>query len=522
MTVLQKLIGRTAKSEQDYFNGLMESITQNGKILSLGQMLERSQRLFPNNVAIICNDVHMTYRELYHRASALSKKIVMLGIQPRDRALLFFENSVEFYIGYFAIVQTGAVIAPLNTFLQQAELAHIFNDAKPSLIVTHSTHVELFKKIEAGKDLPLLTEQDMDVQSPEPMAEHFPVRVLEPDEMAALLYTSGTTGLPKGVMLSSRNIMTNICQGIAFFGLQDSERLLGLLPLFHSFSQNTCLWTSLFSGCSVIVVPKIERRYIVAALAHKPTIILAVPAVYGLFCLLKTLSFDTVKFFISGGDALSDKIRMAFGLLYRRKICNGYGLTEACPMVSADLEDVTEPTSNIGRPLPNVQVAIIDEHDNKLASGNIGELIIKGDNVMLGYYNSPEQTAATLKNGWLHTGDLAYIDAKGKIVITGRIKDLIIHKGINIYPQEIENIIMSHSLVIRVAVVGRVDEATGEVPIAFVQLRSTHQGIEKELKELCAKNLAGYKVPREFLVTVDNLPLTATGKVDKKVLKKRV
>jgi long-chain acyl-CoA synthetase len=521
MTVLQKLIGRNVTNEQDYFNALMTSITSNGKILSLGQMLERSQRLFPDNIAIICNDAQMTYRELYQRASALSKKVVEKGVQPRDRALLFFENSIEFYVGYFAIVQTGAVVAPLNTFLQQTELTHIFNDAKPSLIVTHSSHVELFKKIEQGKDLPILTEQDMDMQKPAKTDQHFPVVVLEPDEMAALLYTSGTTGLPKGVMLSSKNIMTNICQGIAFFGLQDSERLLGLLPLFHSFSQNTCLWTSLFSGCSVIIVPKIERRSIIAALEHKPTIILAVPAVYGLFCLLKTLSFDTVKFFISGGDALSDKILMAFGLLYRRKICNGYGLTEACPMVSADLEDITEPTSNIGRPLPNVEVAIIDEHGKKREAGNIGELIIKGDNIMLGYYNAPEQTAATLKNGWLYTGDLAYLDDKGKIVITGRIKDLIIHKGINIYPQEIENIIMSHPLVIRVGVIGKLDEATGEVPIAFVQLRSAHDGIEKELKDLCTKNLAGYKVPREFLVTVDNLPLTATGKVDKKVLRKK-
>lgn len=523
MTALKKMIGRSVQGERDYFDSLRESIKVNGKILSLNALLERSNRLFPDNVAIIWQDKKITYKELYYRACLLSKKLIENGVRPQDRVLLFFENSLEFYIGYFGIVQTGAVIAPLNTFLHESELTHILNDAKPKLIVTHSSHIELFNKLETDKTVVLITENDMDTQSPVPHAlPAFTPHSLEPDEMAALLYTSGTTGMPKGVMLSSKNIMTNVLQGMARFSMEEHEVMFGVLPLFHSFSQSTCVWASLFSGCSVIIVPKIERRYILEALDHNPTVILGVPALFGLMCLLKTAPFPHVKYFISGGDALPDKIRSAFALVYRRKLCNGYGLTEATPMVSADLEDVTEPTSCIGRPLVDIEIAIVNDEGKHLEQGKIGQLIIKGDNVMLGYYNAPDTTAATIKDGWLYTGDLAYIDENGKIVITGRIKDLIIHKGFNIYPQEIENVILTHPNVIRVGVVGKPNESTGEVPVAFVQLRVHEEDMEKKLKDLCTKFLAVYKIPREFFVTTENLPATTTGKVDKKALRKKL
>lgn len=522
MNILQKMIGRRVEGEKQYYDALMQSITLNGKILSLGQLLERSYRLFPDNIAIICEDKQYTYREIYARACDFSRKIVAKGVKPRDRVLVFIENSIEFFVAYYGVVQTGAVVAPLNTFLQENELTHIFNDAKPTLTIIQSQSIDLFKKIEAGKDVPLLTEVDVNIQAPISQITPFDVYKLDPEEMAALLYTSGTTGLPKGVMLSSKNIMTNVVQGMARLEIHETEKVFGALPLFHSFSQVCCVWASFFAGACVIVVPKIERRYLIAALKHNPTIVLGVPALFGLFCLLKTAPFPAVKYFASGGDALPDKIRMAFALVYRRKICNGYGLTEASPVVAADIEDVTEPTSCIGRPIIGIEVKIIDESGKSLKQGEIGQLIIKGDNVMLGYYNAPEMTAAAIKDGWLYTGDLAYIDPNGKIVITGRSRDIIKHKGFIIYPQEIENVIMSHPNVVRVGVVGKPDDATGEISIAFVQIRAAQANIEKELKALCMAQLAGYKVPRDFFVTTENLPTTATGKVDKKVLRKKL
>lgn len=522
MKVFRKITHQDAVNEQVYFDALYASVQANGTMICLGQLLQRAYYLFPENVALIAQNSCVTYKELYGRACMLAQDLAKKGLKPRDRVLLFFENSIEFYIGYFAIVQAGGVVAPLNTFLHETELRHIVNDAQPTLVITHSSHVPLFNTV--GVDAArIVIEQDIDLQSPiVESVYHTLIQVLAPEEMAALLYTSGTTGMPKGVMLSSRNIMVNAIQGLARSRLTEGERVFAVLPLFHSFSQNVCVWAGMISGCSVILVPKIDRRYIMAALKHEPTIFVGVPALYGLLCLMKTAHFPQVKLFVSGGDTLPDKIRMFFELLYRRKICNGYGLTEASPFVSADLDDCTEPTSCVGRPLIGMDAAIFDENSNRMPQGTIGHLVLKGDNIMMGYYNCPEMTQATIKDGWLYTGDLAYLDTQGKIVITGRIKDLIIHKGFNIYPPEIENIILGHQNVIRAAVVGRVDEEFGEVPVAFVQIRAQQDGIEKELKALCMKHLASYKVPREFVVTTEELPTTATGKVDKKILRKRV
>ncbi len=507
-------------AEQKLFNELYQSIVRDGKVMYLGYLLQRTAQQFPNTIALICRDVSIPYRALYYYASLLSNQLIKQGIKPKDRILLFFENSIEFYVGYFAIIQIGAVVVPVNTFLRERELAHIINDAKPTMIIASSDLAERLHKTDVDNMPPLLTEKDMDLASAPPITlPSFDVIALDSDEMVALLYTSGTTGLPKGVMLSSKNIMTNIIQMVARFGFVTQERVFGVLPLFHSFAQNICVWSSIFLGCTVIVVPKIDRRYILEGLQHKPTIFFGVPALYGLMCLLKNAPLDSVKYFFSGGDALPDRIHVAFKLLYRRKICSGYGLTETSPVVTTDLEDVASATNTIGLPLIGIECLLKDEEGNEVPPGQVGEIWVKGDNVMLGYYNDPDMTADVLREGWLRTGDLAYVDKKGKLVISGRIKDLIIHKGLNIYPQEIENIILSHPNVVGVGVIGHKDIAVGEVPIAYVQIKKKEEHIEQALKKLCIKNLAPYKVPRTFICSTQSLPVTATGKVDKKVLR---
>jgi long-chain acyl-CoA synthetase len=321
-------------------------------------------------------------------------------------------------------------------------------------------------------------------------------------------------------MLSSQNIITNLMQGIARLRIGYRQRVFGVLPLFHVFAQNVCVWGMPFVGACVILIAKIDRKLILSALKHKPTGFMGVPALYGLLCLLKTAPLDSVEYFVSGGDALPDKIRSYFELLYRRKICNGYGLTETSPIIAVDFADTAKPTSLVGRPAVGIEVEIRGEDGKPVKNGQIGELWIKGDNVMLGYYNEPEQTQKVLKDGWFNTGDTFYLNEDGKLVITGRTKDLIINKGINIYPQEIENVIMTNPNVIRVGVVGKPDDQ-GEVPVAFVQIRQEQSGIEEKLSELCKQQLAAYKVPRQFICTAEELPTTATGKVNKKELRKK-
>jgi long-chain acyl-CoA synthetase len=504
------------KKEKRRFKELYPRIQENGSIMHIGRLLQKAATTMPNHTALIFEGESISYKKLYWQAVAISKRLIALGIKPHDRVLLLIENCPAFYIGYFGIVQVGAVVVPLNVFLKERELAHIINDAQPALIITSAEFMPLLTS--AGVSLPPII-TDVESDEADIRDEPFTCRAIAPDAMAALLYTSGTTGLPKGVMLSSTNIMTNVLQGITRFDLQAHDRMFVVLPLFHSFAQSTGIWVPMFIGCTVILVRKIDRRHILQGLEQKPTVFLGVPALYGLLCLLKTAPLDHVRLFISGGDALPDRIRAGFELIYRRKICSGYGLTETSPFVSGSLDEETVPTNNVGCPLIGIDCLIKDEEGNAVARGNIGLVWLKGPNIMLGYYNEPDMTAAVLKDGWFNTGDLAYVDKKGRIVITGRLKDLIIHKGFNIYPPEIENIIVSYPAVLRAAVVGKPDPDAGEVPVAFVQVRHTEPDIEKTLRALCQKNMASYKVPKEFYCSINELPATATGKVDKKKLR---
>ncbi len=506
------------KNEQQFFDTLCQSITRDGHMLYVGRLLERGAKEFSTLPALIYKDAPLSYMDLYRQAAAVTSLLKKRGVQLRDRVIVCFDNSPEFFIAYYGVLQAGAIVAPLNTFLKEQELAHIVHDAQPRFIITSKDRVPLFAK--ATTSVPIITEEEF----PEPDGSFTPEESVElaPDEMAALLYTSGTTGLPKGVMLSSKNIMINVMQGIARFQIGYKERLFGVLPLFHVFAQNVCVWGALFLGATVILVPKIDRRYILSALKHEPTGFFGIPALYGLLCLLKTAPLGSVKYFISGGDALPDKIRAYFALLYRRKICNGYGLSETSPLIAVDFDDIASSTSTVGTPVIGIRAEIRNEEGAVLPAGEIGELWVKGDNIMLGYYNAPDMTNDVLKDGWFRTGDTMYIDEQGKLVIAGRVKDLIKNKGIKIYPQEIENVIMSHPNVIRVGVIGVKDETNSEIPVAYVQLRQAENGMEQTLKTLCNQQLASYKVPRSFICSTEELPVTTTGKVDKKQLRARV
>ena len=236
---------------------------------------------------------------------------------------------------------------------------------------------------------------------------------------------------------------------------------------------------------------------------------------------MKTIPFPYVKLFLSGGEALHNKIKMGFELIYNRKITNGYGLTETCPFLAVDLDDARRPNGCIGKALQGIEVQIRDPETHKvLEPCHEGVLWVKGENCMLGYYNAPQATANILQDGWLNTGDIAYVTTDDFIVLCGREKDIIINKGFKIYPQEIENILTSHPAVTMAAVIGMAHHDT-EVPVAFVASRMNPEVLVEELKHLCETHLARYKIPVEFCVRHE-LPLTATGKLDKKILRKEL
>jgi long-chain acyl-CoA synthetase len=504
-------------NEKQRYQTLYQSLTQDGEGLQVNTLLRRAAKKWPENTILICNDEHITYKELYQRSIVMAERLIAMGVHQGDRVLIFYENSIEFYIAYFAVWEIGAIVAPLNVYLHEAEFLHIVDDAQPKVLIISS---HLLQKI-TSRSLDTLPPIISEIDKTSPLPTKLPSLAIPPrdtDAIATILYTSGTTGFPKGVMLSSRNIIINAIQGIARLEVTEQDRVFCPLPLFHSLPQNVCVWANTVLGATAITVSKIDRTSLLKGISHKPTVVIAVPALYGLFCMMKTIEFGKVKYFFSGGDALSDKVRSFFGLIYRRKIGNGYGLTETSPFLCADADDYTQPTNTVGKPFIGVSCSIRNEQNKEVPQGDVGILWVKGDNIMLGYYNAPEATANVLQDGWLNTGDLAYIDKNGKVVLAGRERDLIVNKGIKIYPQEVENVLLSHPEVVQAGVIG-VKEDDEEIPVAFVASRTSNpQALIKDLEALCRRTLAFYKVPRKFIVKRE-LPVTTTGKVDKKILR---
>ena len=531
MRCLKKFMSvfRKRKDENKIFFDIKKSFTIDGKLIYAGKLLNIAYTKFPNVAALIDSQRTINYKEFYFRSVQLSCKLKEMGVKPRDKVILHFENSPEFYVAYFAIWQLGAVVIPLNIFLHEKELAHIIKDCGAKIAIVSATLRQKWDSLLQEKfvqELPSILGDDVfdwSSKVPEKNEDVYPdfkVEELDSEELCVLLYTSGTTGLPKGVMLSSINVLTNTMQAYArltIFGQKEHDRYFSVLPLFHVFAQNTCLWLPVMTGASVVIVRKIDRKLIMEGLRKKPTIFFGFPALYGLLCMLKTAPLDSIRIFVSGADMLPDKIRYAFAAIYGRKICSGYGLTEAAPVVAFGFDNEIKPTNVVGDPVAGIECDIRDESGKSLEAGQVGTLWIRGDNVMMGYYNSPEATSAVLKDGWLNTGDLASFDKEGKLAIQGRSKDLIIHKGFNIYPQEVENILMTHPAVFKAAVIGKEESFSGQVPIAYVAVKSATTNLEESLRDLCANNLASYKIPRKF-VCLDDLPMNATGKVDKKQL----
>ncbi len=513
---------RDTMTEQQRFEKLYASFSVDGKLIHAYDLLKRAAHLWPQRTMVICDDDSLTYREVYLRSKLLAHKLREYGVRKDERVILYYENSVSFYIAYFAVWHAGGIVIPLNVFLSEKELFQIIAEAQPKILIVSPTLLEKLEKYPNGPLPPLIS--DIDTTSPLPKAvdpfdtEEEP-QSLSGDDIVAILYTSGTTGFPKGVMVSSKNIVTNTLQGVSAFEVAKNERVFCPLPLFHSLPQNICVWAIMVVGATAIIVPKIDRRSLIKGIEHKPTLIIAVPALFGLFCILKNLQFPDVKYFVSGGDALSDKIRGFFGLIYGRKIGNGYGLTETSPFISVDLDDVTTPVGCVGKALPGITCAIKDERGATLPVGEIGTLWVSGDNLMKGYYNAPEATAHIIEQGWLNTGDLAYLTKEGKIVLAGRERELISNKGLKIYPQEVENVLLSYPAVLQAGVIG-IKNNDEEIPIAFIGTKEPEANYEEiitALRSLCQRNLAPYKIPRQFYLQRD-LPVTSTGKVNKKEL----
>ncbi|MBM4113948.1 MAG: long-chain fatty acid--CoA ligase, partial [Phycisphaerae bacterium] len=342
-----------------------------------------------------------------------------------------------------------------------------------------------------------------------------------PDDLACLLYTSGTSGKPKGVMLSAGNLASNVVQCTEWASFDSRDVLLGVLPQFHSFGLTVLTLLPLAVGGTAIYTAKfVPKRIVELAREHRPTAFIAIPSMYNALRLLRSGTSDdfrSLRYCVSGGEPLPQSVMEGFRERFAVTICEGYGLTETSPVTNWCRPDEYRWRS-VGRPLPRVEQRIVSPEGATLPRGDEGEVRIRGPNVMLGYHNLPEETRAVFDSeGFLRTGDMGRFDADGHLMITGRIKEMLIIAGENVFPREIEEVINRHPSVKDSAVIGMQDESRGEVALAFVELRDGERADEALLRAFCREHLSQFKVPREirFLAA---LPRNATGKVMRRKL----
>lgn len=413
----------------------------------------------------------------------------------------------------------GKTVVPLNFLLKPDELQYVIDDCQTDTIVSAGP---LLNFLGARPAIPNLIEMDkLSFKGfPEP---RWPASAAASD-LALLLYTSGTSGRPKGVMLTHGNIRANIRQIRAFLPFTKDEVLLGVLPQFHTFGLTVLTILPLSIGCKVVYTAKfIPHRIVKLAREHRPTVLVAIPSMYNAILHVKDAKpedFKSFRYVVSGGEPLPEAVFAGFRERFGVTINEGYGLTETAPVTNWCKPEEWRPHS-VGRPLPGIDERIADLNTGEfLPAGHDGEVLIKGSNVMQGYFGHPAETAAAFTpSGYFRTGDIGRFDGDGHLYITGRLKEMMIVGGENVFPREIEEALNLHPAVGASGVIGITDPVRGELPAAFVELKEGHQADEKELLAWCRERLAGYKVPRSIFI-VPALPRNPTGKIVRRELKK--
>jgi long-chain acyl-CoA synthetase len=480
----------------------------------LPEVFERAAKSNSSKVAVVEDTNRWTFAELADEvnriAATLTQKV------KGDTVGVLLLNSQKYVATMLAIWKAGKVAVPLNYLLPPADLGFIIKDSGMSALISSqffNQALSLIRPLFGDRGVILMADEP---GFGEPSATEMPSdRYQDP---ALYLYTSGTTGRPKGVVLTHDNLIANVesCQKAGDFDHRDG--FLCLLPFFHTYAITGTLLLPLLNGSQMVLVDRFQPAKVLGLIQeHRISVFLAIPSMYRVLAATDgEFDVSSVRFPISGGEPLPLATLEAFERRFNVPIYEGYGQTEAAPVVTLNRPGNRKP-GTIGPALPGVEVSIWDDQNRVLAAGEVGEIMVRGRNVMRGYHRLPEETSRAITDGWLHTGDLGKLDESGFVTITGRKKDLIISAGENIYPREIEEALALHPKVKEVAVIGVKDDVRGEVPKAFVIARDGVILEEKELRAHCREKLANYKVPKHFEIVAD-LPRTPTGKILKRML----
>ncbi|MGC8744230.1 MAG: long-chain-fatty-acid--CoA ligase [Verrucomicrobiia bacterium] len=476
----------------------------------------------PNDVAIYYGDDCVTYSLLAEQSLQIAKALIeRYQVKKGDRIGLLMRNRPEFIPSLFGILSADAVVVPINVFLKPYEVSYIVNDAGIKVLITEDSLKETARKVCAEcEGLKVLT-IDGSLNATGELKSVLETTAAEQD-LAIIIYTSGTTGHPKGAMLSHNNLLENVQSCYEALDLTVEERIAVILPMFHSFMMTVGILLPLFSGASIALIKSVHpiKNMLEELIARRATLLPAMPQVFRAFIHPSVPQQLPLRLCVSGSAPLPFDTLEQFNKKFQFPLIEGYGLSEASPVCSVNPIKGPWKAGSIGVPIPRVEMSIQDENGNHLPPGVVGEVCVKGGNVMLGYWNKPEETAKAFRNGWLLTGDVGYRDHQGYFYITDRKKDMLLVNGNNVYPREIEEVILTFPGIKEAAVIGRPDPRRGEQPVAYISPVEGQQINHDELIKFLRHRLADYKVPKR-IITLAELPHNATGKILKTELRTR-
>jgi phenylalanine ammonia-lyase len=519
--------GRVAEAMRETIEALKEPVLTpatrqlqgEGVNMNVAQNIVRGRSLFPRKVALTFEGRSYTYAELDEWSNRVAEGLARLGIGRGDRVALFLPNIPEFAAAYLGIQKLGAIAVSLNSTLRREETKFILND---SGAVALFTTAELRENVDAGTSPALkhvIVAEVMDDLTAGTTGEFTPA-VMDRDDPSGILYTSGTTGEPKGACLSHGNVVSNMHAFNFNCGMHPDDRMLLFLPLFHCFGQNAIL-NSAFNACATVVLHrKFNPEALIRSIADEQvTMFFGVPTTFiPIYNLTTPAELSSVRYYFSAAAPLPREIARKWQEKYGHAINEGYGLTETSPFASYN-HRLWYKLGSIGAPIENVEMRVVEpETGAEVPTGESGELVVRGPNVMLGYWNRPEATARAIRNGWFHTGDIGRVDEDGYFYIVDRLKDMVNVGGLKVYPVEVENTIYQHPAVEEVAVYGIADDYLGERVCANIVLKSGERATDAEIIAFCRQQLADYKIPA-IILFVDSIPKSPTGKILKRVLR---
>ncbi len=512
-------------------------------MLNLAAILERNAALMPHKTAVVCSDRQWSYAQLDNAANQVANTLIAKGISPGDKVVLACPNLMAFPAIYYGVLKAGAVVVPINVLLKAAEIAYVLRDCEARAFFCFEGSVEQPLGREALAALELIDGAPhffLIAQQPVALAGGATLETLlagqstapchvpgDANDTAVILYTSGTTGHPKGAELSHANLAMNALATHALLRQQAQDVHLVVLPLFHSFGQTMQMNAGLLAGATLVLVQRFDADAVFTAMRqHRVTIFAGVPTMYIALLNLPDAGARhdlaeigrNLRLGLSGGAAMPVEVIRQCEQRFQMIILEGYGLTETSPVATFSFLDTERLAGSVGQPLWGTQVRIVDGAGAEVPAGETGEVVIRGHNVMKGYYQRPEATAAAIRGGWFHSGDIGRFDGQGNLFIVDRMKDMIIRGGFNVYPRELEEVLMTHAAVAQAAVIGVPHTTHGEEVMAVIVCKPGRSATPEEIVGWCRLRMAAYKYPR-LVDIVASLPMTPTGKILKRELR---